>query len=323
MPPPRGKCRPVRLPWLGFVAFWSLLVTLSCGKNDASSKPAPSVASSSSASTSASSSAPAVVLVRLRPRPARVGERFREERTNSFSLTVEFWQDDRKIGANDSTRSEEYSRTGQVLGIIGGAPAKVRVTYDKFRLDETPATGSPRHVTFLEGKTYVLDAPDGKLALSREGGKPAPEDEAKEVTRLHPQAGAVDPVVAALGERPMKVGASGRMNKPLLSALIGAGAGDLQEGSFTLSASRVENGREVAVFDCRATTKTDESGGGLEVTSELEIHAVIAVDPAQTLSVSIKGALEATGKGKNLQGYIDFKGSGWLKEQRSWAPLTP
>jgi hypothetical protein len=298
------------------VAIWCLLVTLSCGKNDAASKPAPSAQQKSP-------SAPAVALVRLRPVPAKVGGQFREERTSAFSLAVEFWQDDRKVGSNESYRSEEYVRRSQVLALVGGAPAKLRVTYDKFRLDETPATGAPRHLTSLEAKSFVVDAADGQLKVSRDDGKAvspvSPEDE-KELKRLHPRAGEADPVVAALGERPMKVGASGKMNKVLLSALLDAGAGDLQDGSFTLTASRVENGREVALFDCRATTTTEESGG-LEVTSHLEIQAMIAVEPAQTLSVVIKSTLEATGKARNPRGYIDLKGSGWTKEQRSYAPL--
>jgi hypothetical protein len=297
------------------VAIWCSLVTLSCGKNDAASKPAPS-------SEQKAPGAPAATFVRLRPFPSKIGGQFREERTNAFSLTVEFWQDDRKFGSNESLRSEEYARTSRVLGLVGGTPAKLRVTYDKFRLDETPATGAPRHLTSLEGKSFLVDATDGKARFSREDGKPVSEDDEKELRRLHLRAGESDPVVAAFGERPMKVGASGKMNKVLLSALLGAGAGELQDGSFTLTASRVENGRELALFDCRATTTTEESGG-LEVTSQLEIHAMIAVEPAETLSVVIKGTLEATGKGKNPRGFIDLKGSGWMKEQRTFARVTP
>jgi len=210
-----------------------------------------------------------------------------------------------------------------VLGLVGGAPAKMRVTYDKFRVDETPSAGAPRHLTSLQGQSFVVDATDDrKLGISREDGKPVPEADENELKRLHPAAGRGDPIVAALGDRPMKVGASGRMNKALLSALLGTGAGELQDGSFTLTASRVENGREVALFDCRATTTTEESGG-LEVTSHLEIHATIAVEPAETLAVAIKGTLEATGKAKNPRGFIDLKGSGWMKEERSFAQVTP
>lgn len=293
------------------MAIGCALLTLACGKNDtASKKPAPSAVPSAAA--------PAVV--RLRTLPWRMGQRFREERTSAFSLTVEFWQDDKKFGGNESYRSEEYARTSEVLGLVGGAPAKLRVTYDEFRLDETPSAGAPRHLTSLQGRSFVVDATDGEAKLSGEDGKALADEDGKELRRLHPSAGQADPVVAALGERPMKVGASGRMNKALLSALLGTGAGELQDGSFVLTASRVENGREVALFDCRATTLTEESGG-LQVVSHLEIHAVVAVEPAETLAVTIKSALEAAGTARNARGLIDLRGSGWLKEQRSFARL--
>ena len=40
-----------------------------------------------------------------------------------MKLAVEFWQDGRKLGSNDSTRVEEYTRTVEVLGLVGAAPA--------------------------------------------------------------------------------------------------------------------------------------------------------------------------------------------------------
>ena len=118
-----------------------------------------------------SSAPPAPRSVRFDRRPAAIGEKLHVVRATELKLSVEFWQEGEKLGTNDSVRRESFDRTLDVLGLLGGAPSKVSARYDKYRREEIAADKPPVDTSDLQGKTYVLDATDGKLSVRGDGGK--------------------------------------------------------------------------------------------------------------------------------------------------------
>src|SRR5258706_542328 len=102
---------------------------------------------------------------------AVVGEKRKTVRKSELTLGVEFWQESEKLGTQDSARSEEYERTSEVLGLVGGVPAKEKVHYDRYHLHEASAGKPTVDDSAVEGKSYVLDATDGTLRAEGEGGK--------------------------------------------------------------------------------------------------------------------------------------------------------
>jgi hypothetical protein len=255
-------------------------------------------------------------VVRLHVHPDKVGHEYRVVRSNALSLAVELWQENEKLGTNESSRTEEYTQTVRVLGLVGGTATKLRVHYERYALDEKPTVGDARSTRFLEGKTFVVDANDGKPTFTREDGKPVSEEEQKELARLHADVGEPDALVTALGEGAMGVGASGKITDKLLSALLGTGAGKLQDGTISLTGVRADNGRQLADIDFDATTKTEEENG-LEITSRLKGHAAVALEPAEVVSVTYAGSMDAGGRTRNERGFVDLHGAGSTKDSRA------
>ena len=280
------------------------------GKAAASAAPAPS-----------SAPAPAPRTVRLDRRPAAIGEKRRTTRNTSLSLSVEFWQESEKLGTNDSLRKESYERTVEVLGLVGGAPAKVSAHYDQYRREESAADKPPVDTSDLKGKTYLLDATDGKLSLRIEG-KDVPKAEAEELRRLHGDLGKDDPVVGTIGDAPITVGQPLSMRKELLRTLITADSGELDSGRIWLEEIQSRDGRDVALFKWTADTHSREQNG-LEVKWHMTGQALVALSPAATLSTSLKGSLDVSGATTQRGGRVTLAGAGAISDESATTITRP
>lgn len=258
--------------------------------------------------------------VRLSPQRSTVGEKLRSTRESSLQMSVEFWREGEKLGANDSSRKEEYTRTVEVLGLLGAVPAKVRVHYERYHLEEVHPDKPARDEKQLEGKTYVLDATEGKLVLTTADGKKPPAEEVSTLETLHGDLGDEDPIVSALGPAPIPVGEQRPMKDKLFRAFLSSTSGEYKAGACTLTGTRSEAGRDVAVFEWLAELHTQEDNG-LEVTWRLEGEALVAIAPAATVKSSIKAALELSGHTKQNGQVIQLIGAGSMKDERRVTPL--
>jgi hypothetical protein len=268
----------------------------------------------------ASSAAPPPRVVRLGRRPAMIGEKLRTTRTTSLNLSVEFWQEGEKLGTNESVRKESYDRTLDVLGVVGGVPAKVSAHYEQYRREESAADKPPVDTSDMKGKTYLLDATDGRLSIRGEG-KAVPKPEEEELRRLHGDLGKDDPVLGAIGDSPITVGQPLSMRRELLRALITAESGELDSGRIWLEEIQSRDGRDVALIKWTADTHSQEQSG-LEVKWHMSGQALVALSPAAVLSTSLKGSLDVSGETMQRGGRVTLAGAGSISDE-SATQITP
>jgi len=270
----------------------------------------------------APSAVPAPRTVRFDLRPAAVGEKHRVVRATELRLSVEFWQESEKLGTNDSVRKESFDRTLDVLGLVGGVPSKASVRYDKYHREETAADKPPVDTSELQGKTYLLDATDGKLSVHGDGGKAVPKADEEDLRRLHGDLGKDDPVVRSLGDAPIAVGQPLAMRKELLRTLITAESGELDSGRIWLEEIQSRDGRDVAVFKWTADTHSREQNG-LEVKWHMSGQATVALSPAALLSASLKGSLDVSGETHQPGGRVTLAGAGSISDESTTTITRP
>jgi hypothetical protein len=253
--------------------------------------------------------------------PVRIGDKTRDTRKSTMKLAVEFWQEGQKLGSNDSVRLEEYTRTVEVLGIVGGAPAKVRARYEQYHLTETHPDKPPVDVSTLTGRTYVLSASEKVIAVQDEHGKPAAPAEDDTLKKLHVELGHEDPIVTALGPGSIPIGKSIALRESLFRAFVGTGNGEFKSGNATLSGAGSENGRQTAIFDWTAEMSSSEENG-LEITWHLKGQAVLTTSPAMTIRATVEAALDVGGHSVQNGALVNMQGDGVFKDERTVTPIA-
>jgi hypothetical protein len=259
-----------------------------------------------------------VKTVRLDRRPATVGEKRHATRTSELSLSVEFWQEGEKLGTSDSTRKESYDRTLVVQGLVGGTPARVSAHYDAYTWHED-ASGKPAiDSTVLQGKTYALDATDGKLQIAGADGKAVSSEESAQLRKLHADLGKDDPIVSVIGDTPIAVGQPLSMGRELLRAVLTSESGQLKAGRIWFEEVRSVEGRDAIVLKWTADTQS-EGENGLQITWHVNGTAVVAISPAMTLRMSIKGALDVGGETTQHGARVTLAGAGRMEDDSTVA----
>jgi hypothetical protein len=286
----------------------ALFVTASCKKTEKDGvRPEPSAA-------------PAEKKIRLQPLPAHVGDKAKVSRKTEMKMSVEFWQDGEKFRNQESLRSEEYAREVEVLGLVGGVPAKERVRYERYRFKEAKPDEPAREDNSLEGQSYVVDATGKEAKATLADGKPLAAEELDRVTRVQADLGVEDKIVADLKDKTIAVGAHAGMREALFRALVNTVQGEFKSGSITLSGTRVESGREAAVFDWSAEMQTQEENG-METTWHIKGQAVVAISPAMTLRATMSADVDVGGHTRQNGARIDMEGTGSMHDERTFVPL--
>ncbi|HVU04239.1 MAG TPA: hypothetical protein VHE30_20920 [Polyangiaceae bacterium] len=295
-----------------------LATVLALGATACKKEASPASSATPSPSATAPESEPKTIT--LQPLPSRIGAREKNTRKTRLSLEVEFWQDGEKLGSNASVRSEEYEREKEVLGLVGGAPAKIKVRYDHYRLVEQSPDKPKVDSNLLEGHTYVVDATDAPPKITTDKGKPVGPEEADTLIKLHGDLAQDDPIASAIGTAPIPVGKTVPLRQVLFRALLAAGNGEFKSGTVVLDALRPEGNRDAAVFVWKGEMKSEEDNG-LEMAWHLKGEAVVGISPAVTLRTKIDGALDVTGHTKRNGGRVDLQGNGTFQDERVDTPL--
>jgi hypothetical protein len=251
-----------------------------------------------------------------------VGEKRQVKRQSVLTLSVEFWQDNEKLGTNDSTRTEEYERDSEVQGLVGGAPAKEKVRYARYRFHEASADKQAADDTALEGKSYLLDATDGKLRAEAVDAKAVSREEMDKLRKLHADLGKDDPVLGVIGDAPITVGKPLSMREDLLRALLTAESGELKAGRIWLEEIRTENGRDVALFKWTADTQSHQDNG-LEIAWHMSGSVTAAISPAATLATTLTGSLDVSGETMQHGSRVTMAGAGTIKDLSSLGVSRP
>ena len=236
-------------------------------------------------------------------------------------MSIEFWQEGEKLGTNESTRKESFDRTLVVQGLVGGAPAKGSVHYDKYRWEENVPGKPAVDSSLLQGKTYALDAADGKLQVSSDGGKAVSPEEAAQLRKLHTDLGKDDPIVATIGDATLTVGQPLAMGRDLLRAVLTSESGTLKAGRIWLEDVRPIDGRDTMVLKWTADTQS-EGENGLQITWHVSGTALVGISPAMTLSMSTKGSLDVSGETTQRGARVTLAGAGSMEDESKVA-VTP
>lgn len=267
-----------------------------------------------SAAPSGSAGVAATALT-IRLQPARVGRRAKEVRKATQKLAVEFWNGRERVGTTESSRIEAHARTTEVLGLVGRAPAKVKVTYDRYQHEERRFDGKSEPVPRLAGRTFVVDATDGTVKVESGDGAPVTPDEETTLKSLHAGLGKEDPVVLALGKRPIAVGKAAPLREPLFQALVASKSGALKEGgTVTLEGLASQGGRELGTFSWKAVM-TSKEDNGLEITWHLRGQFVVAVSECMLLESTIDASLDVAGRSRQGGATIEMQGSGAMQTE--------
>jgi hypothetical protein len=252
--------------------------------------------------------------------PWRAGDKTRVTRKTEMKLSVEFWQEGQRFGTQESLRSEEYAREAEVLAVVGGIPAKQRVRYERYRLKEAKPDNPPREDNSLEGQSYVVDATEKELKATFADGKKLAPEELERVSQVHGDLGREDKIVEDLKDKTITVGAHAAMRDALFRALVTTVQGDFKEGKITLSGTRIEGGRQAAVFDWTAEMETHEQNQ-MVTTWHIKGQVVVAVSPAMTLKATMSADVDVGGHTRRDGRKVDFEGSGSMHDERTLTPL--
>lgn len=252
--------------------------------------------------------------------PWRVGDKTRVTRKTEMKLSVEFWQEGEKFGAQESLRSEEYAREAEVLGLVGGTPVKQRVRYERYRFKEAKPDEPPREDNSLEGQSYVVDAGGQEITATSADGKQLAREELDRVAPLHVGLGIEDKIVAELKDKAIAVGAHAAMREALFRGLVTTVQGDFKEGKITLSGTRMESGRQAAVFDWTAEMETHEQNE-MVTTWHIKGQVVLGTSPAMTLRATMSADVDVGGQTRKNGRRVDFQGSGNMHDERTLTPL--
>ncbi len=240
--------------------------------------------------------------VKLTKKPPVVGTKLSDEFKMGMALKLVTPK-----ASVDLKEDEARTMDEEILEVTGNAVTKLRVTFSSDQ-KSTSQDGKPGKATksVIVGKTYVLAFKNGKTVVLDEKQKPAPDAEAKAVTKHFASFGKSDPVVDALPDRAFKPGeAVTELTSAVTKQLKGT------DDKLTMEDVKITfKGREGdrGVFTLAVTMKT---GGPFKMTMPLTGSFAMRIADGAPTGIWIEGPinLELTDKDK-AQG---TSGQGTLK----------
>lgn len=210
------------------------------------------------------------------------------EETDDMDMTLSMNVDAQGTGKpqkTDTSSDDSVKYTQEVLAASGDSIGKVRASFDKVDEKSKQNGKETKKASVIAGKTYVVEAKNGKIEVSDDKGKAAPAAEAKEVQKHFQSLGKPDPVLAGLPAMPLKPGDK-------VDSLAKAITDEMKEESDGMKVSDV------------AVIYKEKSGddGLFDVTMKMAKE-----DGAMTMAMDLKGQLRVSTK-TGLASQMDLKG---------------
>ncbi|QSQ26551.1 hypothetical protein JY651_17155 [Pyxidicoccus parkwayensis] len=183
-----------------------------------------------------------------------------------------------------STTNERYTST--VLAVRKGLVDRVKVAFGDTYQEATDKGKTARQDNPLSGKVYVAAYEKGRVVVTDGAGKPVPEAERASVASRIPNLGKVNPLEAALPDKPIRVGDSLDRFAQVLAEKI------LQQGND--SSMRFS---DTQVRLAGVTKEARGAVGTLHVTTKLTIKGS---ESPITMTVPLEGTITALGRGAKL-----------------------
>jgi hypothetical protein len=175
----------------------------------------------------------------------------RRQESSELVMTIAMTVDGRH---SDMSVSESVKRTEEILAVSGDAVTKAKVTFDSVQSTQ-PST--------IAGKTFIVEAKDGKLDVRDDQGKAALAADAKDVERHLKNVGKAEPMLTALP-------AIGVMPGQKVDGVARAIADQLRESGDGMTVSDVvvtfkEQRGDTGVFDVALKLSRDDGTMKMEI----------------------------------------------------------
>jgi hypothetical protein len=281
---------------LGTLLFALLGLLPACKDKPSATTPSPA------ASVTIDVSGPAArgEAVAFRSEPFSVGMKRRESDVTTTSMAMNIDAGGGQPVTTSMTMTDTDTETRELLAVHGNVATKVRVTFDRREqrlVENGKETQKPSRVA---GKSYVVEAKDGKLEVRDPAGALVPKEEADEVAKHFESLGRPDPVASALpdslrpGERVETVARSLREYLALVSGMTVSDVSVVfkerqgDEGVFTLAMTMAKQDERIAITislagEMRVSTRTKE-------TTRVDLSGPLEVAPSASSRLKVDGS---------------------------------
>lgn len=160
-----------------------------------------------------------------------------------------------------------------------------------------------------EGKTFILEFKDGKLAVTNEDGSAVSEVVAAALRKEFRSVGQKDPMAEMLGKEPIKVGQAIDMSKSeAAKRILGGddeGSSKIEKFTLTLKGTHTENNETLAIFALELEIENSPSGITIHMATKGEMQ--ISTTTGMVRRVNFSGPM--TGASQQGQALIDVDGT--------------
>jgi hypothetical protein len=232
-----------------------------------------------------------VAVLRKAPTVGQKTERMSEA---AISLTIN--ADAEGTGTPERTETSSgvlLKDTAETLAVSGDASTKVRVTFDKVDRRRKERRKQTTKSSAIAGRSYIIEAKNGRIEVSEESGELASASEAKEVEKHFQSLGRPDLLLAGVPPTPLK---PGDRSEPLATALTEKLTEEL-EGMKVLDVGVIfkERSGEDGLFDVAMKLSKEEGAMRLAVdlTGPMRLSTTSG---GVTLTVDLKGPITVSTK---------------------------
>ncbi|MBK8254169.1 MAG: hypothetical protein IPK82_16070 [Polyangiaceae bacterium] len=210
-----------------------------------------------------------------------------------------------KTSINENSTTE---RTVEVMAVSNDVVTKIKVTYKSYeKAKKKDGKPEPSKVN-LTGKTYILEAKDGAVTVSTQGGAAAPEEEAKAVKKDFKNFGKGDSMSKALPDKPIRVGDRVDSIAQAFSDRFseddsGKEKATVEKAVVTFSAVKDTPGGKVGVFDYSFDLAIDN--GLMIIRMPIKGQAELRMEDAMPTAVNMKSPINVSSQGGSITGSGD------------------
>lgn len=213
-----------------------------------------------------------------------------------------------------SSNSSRYTTT--VLAARKRIVDRVKVVYGDVFEETVGSDTRERKVSPVSGRTYLAEMTKGRLVVTDEAGKPVSPEEQATVKDHLPELGKVDPLEAALPDKPIRVGDSlDRFAKVLTKEVFQTGDPSTRFSDTRVRLYEVVQGARgpVGVFNVSTTMTLQEAGSPVVMTIPLKGTLSLLGEGAHVLEFFLSGRVGVEVTGKLRKQGATVEGDGELK----------
>jgi hypothetical protein len=235
-------------------------------------------------------------------RAPAVGDKSEEKVSMTMSMETSVDVDGKTQKAT-MEKSETEARQEEVLAVSGEAVTKVKVTFSDKTATIKEDQKERKRPSPVAGKTYVVEAKDGKLIVLLDGDRPAPAMQAKVVKEAFELLGKVDPLYAGVPRRPLKPGDKVEELAKAMKEFVLVRAKEMQVSNVSVVFQGAKDGE--GVFDVEVGLTAVEKPMRFDM--KLKGQARMSLTTGQPSSTILKGPLsvgstEAEGSKMKISG---------------------